>query len=35
MPKINVKEKVVDDNICDLSLCELKDVPVREIVSDF
>uniref|UniRef100_A0A1I8P5L6 Leucine-rich repeat-containing protein 59 n=1 Tax=Stomoxys calcitrans TaxID=35570 RepID=A0A1I8P5L6_STOCA len=32
-PKINVKEKVVDDNICDLSLCELKEIPVKEIVA--
>ncbi|XP_075160891.1 uncharacterized protein LOC142233753 [Haematobia irritans] len=31
--KINVKEKVVDDNICDLSLCELKDIPVKEIAA--
>ncbi|XP_073840094.1 uncharacterized protein [Musca autumnalis] len=31
-PKVNVKEKV-EDNVCDLSLCELKDVPVKEIAS--
>lgn len=31
--KINVKDKV-DDNVCDLSLCELKEVPVKEIVSE-
>ncbi|XP_058987709.1 leucine-rich repeat-containing protein 59-like [Musca domestica] len=30
--KINVKDKV-DDNVCDLSLCELKEVPVKEIAS--
>lgn len=30
--KINVKEKV-EDNVCDLSLSELKEVPVSEIVS--
>ena len=30
--KVNVKEKV-EDNVCDLSLSELSEVPVREIVS--
>ncbi|XP_061386953.1 leucine-rich repeat-containing protein 59 [Musca vetustissima] len=30
--KVNVKDKV-DDNVCDLSLCELKEVPVKEIAS--
>ncbi|KAL9907877.1 uncharacterized protein ACN427_003807 [Glossina fuscipes fuscipes] len=30
--KINVKEKV-EDNVCDLSLSELKEVPVSEIAS--
>ena len=30
--KVSVKEKV-EDNVCDLSLCELKEIPVKEIVS--
>lgn len=30
--KVNVKEKV-DDNVCDLSLCELREIPIKEIVS--
>ncbi|TMW53671.1 hypothetical protein DOY81_001216 [Sarcophaga bullata] len=30
--KVNVKEKV-EDNVCDLSLCELKEIPVKEIAS--
>lgn len=30
--KVNVKEKV-EDNVCDLSLCELQEIPVKEIVS--
>lgn len=30
--KVNVKEKV-EDNACDLSLCELREIPVKEIVS--
>lgn len=35
MPKanrVNVKEKV-EDNVCDLSLSELREIPVKEIVS--
>lgn len=30
--KVNVKERVEDEN-CDLSLSELTEIPVREIVS--
>lgn len=30
----DVKDKLKDDTL-DLSLCELKEVPVREIVSDY
>lgn len=30
--KVNVKERV-DDNVCDLSLSGINDIPVREIVS--
>lgn len=30
--KVNVKERV-DDESCDLSLSELTEIPVREIVS--
>ena len=30
--KVNVKEKV-EDNVCDLSLSELREIPVKEIVS--
>lgn len=30
--KVNVKERVVDES-CDLSLSELSEIPVREIVS--
>ncbi len=32
MEKINVKEKLDEDNL-DLSMCNLKTVPVKEIVS--
>lgn len=30
--KVNVKEKV-EDNVCDLSLSELRGIPVKDIVS--
>lgn len=30
----DVKDKLKDDSL-DLSLCDLEEVPVREIVSDF
>jgi hypothetical protein len=31
MDKINLKDKLDDDNL-DLSMCDLKSVPVKEIV---
>ena len=33
MARLNVRDKLVDEDKLDLSCCELTDVPVKDIVS--